>query len=39
MGEIVSVALTWAVSKLTQPLPEDHLRRLFDAPPVEEQPA
>lgn len=36
MGEFVSVGLTWAVSKLTQPLPEEHLRRLFDAPPAEE---
>ena len=39
MGEVVSVALTWAVSKLTQPLPEEHLRQLFDAPPMEEQAA
>jgi Na+/proline symporter len=29
MGEIVSVALTWAVSMLTQPLPEEHLARMF----------
>ena len=29
MGEIVSVALTWSVSKLTQPLPGAHLERLF----------
>ena len=29
MGEIVSVSLTFIVSKLTQPLPEDHLRALF----------
>ena len=29
MGEIVSVSLTFIVSKLTQPLPEDHLRTLF----------
>ena len=29
MGELVSVALTWGVSKLTQPLPEAHLQRLF----------
>ncbi len=36
MGEIVSVTLTWAVSKLTRPLPEEHLRSLFDAPPPEE---
>ena len=39
MGEVVSVALTWGVSKLTQPLPEEHLRQLFDAPPMEEQAA
>jgi len=29
MGEIVSVSLTFIVSKLTQPLPDDHLRALF----------
>ena len=29
MGEIVSVSLTFIVSKLTQPLPEDHLTRAF----------
>jgi hypothetical protein len=29
MGEIVSVALTWSVSKLTRPLPERHLARMF----------
>ena len=29
MGEIVSVSLTFIVSKLSQPLPEDHLRALF----------
>ena len=29
MGEIVSVSLTFIVSKLTQPLPEDHLKALF----------
>ena len=32
MGEIVSVALTWGVSKLTRPLPGAHLERLFGAP-------
>ena len=31
MGEIVSVALTWAVSTVTQPLPEAHLTRMFGA--------
>ena len=31
MGEIVSIALTWGVSKLTQPLPDDHLSRMFGA--------
>ena len=39
MGEIVSVALTWAVSKRTQPLPEEHVRRMFDTPPPGEQAA
>ncbi len=29
MGEFVSVALTWAVSKRTQPLPDEHLEQLF----------
>ena len=29
IGEIISVAVTWAVSKRTQPLPPDHLERLF----------
>ena len=29
MGEIVSVALTWAVSRVTQPLPGEHLARMF----------
>ena len=29
MGEIVSVSLTFIVSKLTQPLPDDHLKALF----------
>jgi Na+/proline symporter len=31
MGEIVSVALTYTVSKLTQPLPDEHLTRMFGA--------
>ncbi|NIP16199.1 MAG: sodium:pantothenate symporter [Pseudomonadales bacterium] len=31
MGEIVSIALTWGVSKLTQPLSADHLTRMFGA--------
>ncbi|MDH3642786.1 MAG: sodium:solute symporter family protein [Gammaproteobacteria bacterium] len=35
MGEIVSVGLTWAVSKVTQPLPEAHLTRMFG--PVAEE--
>lgn len=35
MGEIVSVGLTWAVSKITQPLPEEHLTRMFG--PVAEE--
>ena len=39
LGELVSVALTWGVSKLTQPLPEEHVRRLFDSPTAEEQAA
>ncbi len=29
MGELVSVAVTVVVSKLTQPLPEEHMARLF----------
>jgi Na+/proline symporter len=33
MGELVSVTLTVVVSKLTQPLAEDHMLRLF---PVQE---
>ena len=37
IGEIFSVAVTWAVSKRTQPLPSDHLARLFG--PAEERPA
>ena len=31
MGEIVSVVLTWVVSKVTRPLPDDHLARIFGA--------
>ncbi|MCR9259241.1 MAG: sodium:solute symporter family protein [Pseudomonadaceae bacterium] len=31
MGEVVSVLVTVVVSKLTQPLPQAHLRRLFPA--------
>jgi sodium/proline symporter len=31
MGEIASVVLTWVVSKLTRPLPDDHLARIFGA--------
>ena len=30
MGELVSVATTWAVSKATRPLDRDHLEALFD---------
>jgi sodium/proline symporter len=33
MGEIVSIGLTWTVSKLTQPLPEQHVRDLFAPAP------
>ena len=29
IGEFVSVALTWFVSKLTRPLPADHLTEVF----------
>ncbi len=29
MGEIVSVTLTWSVSKLTQPLSKEHMEKLF----------
>ena len=33
MGEIASVIATWSVSKLSRPLPAEHLERLFsDAP-------
>ena len=39
MGEIFSVALTWGVSKLTQPLPQDHLNLLFGAMGEEQQTA
>jgi sodium/proline symporter len=35
MGEIISVSLTFVVSKFTQPLPEAHLKALFS----NEQPA
>ena len=42
MGEIVSVALTVAVSKLTTPLPADHLKAMFgevtDAPGPDRSP-
>lgn len=31
LGEIVSVAVTWGVSKLTRPLPQAHLEQMFDA--------
>ena len=31
MGEIVSVGVTWAVSKRTQPLPDAHLAEVFEA--------
>ena len=31
MGEIISIALTVLESKLTQPLPEDHLNHMFAA--------
>jgi Na+/proline symporter len=29
MGELVSIALTWSVSRLTRPLPADHVEALF----------
>ncbi len=32
VGEVVSIAGTWVVSKLTQPLPETHVERLFSGP-------
>ena len=32
MGEIASVATTFVVSKLTRPLPEQHLNELFGEP-------
>ena len=31
MGEIVSVLVTWGVSKLTQPLDRAHLDQMFGA--------
>ena len=31
LGEIVSVLVTWAVSKRTQPLSKEHLERMFDS--------
>ena len=31
MGEIVSVSMTIAVSRLTRPLPEEHMKRLFQS--------
>ncbi|MDX1382897.1 MAG: sodium:pantothenate symporter, partial [Thermoanaerobaculia bacterium] len=34
LGEIVSVSATFVVSKLTQPLPQPHLERLFGADAV-----
>ena len=37
IGEIISVAVTWAVSKRTQPLPHDHLERLFGSAKSEEE--
>jgi sodium/proline symporter len=35
MGEVLSLAVTVAVSKLTQRLPDDHMARLFGAPQPE----
>ncbi|MDP6375942.1 MAG: sodium:solute symporter family protein [Pseudomonadales bacterium] len=29
MGEVASVSLTWIVSKLTRPLPDEHIERMF----------
>jgi sodium/proline symporter len=29
LGELVSVGATWAVSQVTQPLPDTHVRRIF----------
>lgn len=34
MGEFVSVTLTFAVSKLTQPLAENHIRAMFEDAPI-----
>ena len=31
IGELTSVALTWIVSRLSQPLPDAHLEELFGA--------
>ena len=33
MGELVSVAATWAVSRATRPLEARHVERMFGAPP------
>ena len=38
IGELVSVAVTWVVSKRTQPLPADHLERLFGSAATAESP-
>ena len=35
LGEVVSVSLTFIVSKLTQPLPEEFIEEVFDAEAVE----
>ncbi|MEM8769226.1 MAG: sodium:solute symporter family protein [Pseudomonadota bacterium] len=34
IGEFVSVAVTWGVSRLTRPLPEAHVAGMFDREPV-----
>ena len=34
MGEFMSVTLTFAVSKLTQPLAKDHIRAMFEDVPI-----
>ena len=31
LGELVSVLVTWSVSKLTRPLPKEHLDEMFSA--------
>ena len=34
MGELVSVGVTWAVSRLTQPLEQTHVEEMFGPEPA-----